>query len=91
MTALRQRYIADLRLRNKSPRTIETYVLRVFLFARVSASAQNRFSRNRDEVVLDRLQSLAGTLQVMPPEGTASATGRSSPGRTFAASVSSVD
>jgi integrase/recombinase XerD len=34
MTALRQRYIADLRLRNKSPRTIETYVLRVSLFAR---------------------------------------------------------
>jgi integrase/recombinase XerD len=34
MTALRQRYIADLRRRNKSPRTIETYVLRVALFAR---------------------------------------------------------
>ncbi len=34
MTALRQRYIGDLRLRNKSPRTIETYVLRVSLFAR---------------------------------------------------------
>jgi site-specific recombinase XerD len=34
MTALRQRYITDLRLRNKSPRTIETYVLRVSLFAR---------------------------------------------------------
>jgi site-specific recombinase XerD len=34
MTALRERYIADLRLRNKSPRTIETYVLRVSLFAR---------------------------------------------------------
>ena len=34
MTALRQRFVADLRLRNKSPRTIETYVLRVSLFAR---------------------------------------------------------
>lgn len=34
MTPLRQRFIDDLQLRNKSPRTIETYVLRVALFAR---------------------------------------------------------
>jgi len=34
MTPLRQRYVDDLRLRNKSPRTIETYVLRVALFAK---------------------------------------------------------
>src|SRR3954447_9213121 len=34
MTPLRQRYVDDLRVRNKSPRTIETYVLRVALFAR---------------------------------------------------------
>jgi hypothetical protein len=34
MSPLRRRFIDDLRLRNKSPRTIETYVLRVVLFAR---------------------------------------------------------
>jgi integrase/recombinase XerD len=34
MTPLRQRYVDDLRVRNKSPRTIESYVLRVVLFAR---------------------------------------------------------
>ena len=34
MTPLRQRYIVDLQLRNLPPRTIETYVLRVALFAK---------------------------------------------------------
>lgn len=34
MTPLRQRYMDDLRVRNKSPRTIETYVLRVAQFAK---------------------------------------------------------
>ena len=34
MTPLRQRFVDDLRLRNKSPRTIETYVLRVAQFAK---------------------------------------------------------
>ena len=34
MTPLRQRYVDDRRLRNKSPRTIETYVLRVAQFAK---------------------------------------------------------
>ena len=32
MSPLRRRYIDDLGLRNKSPRTIESYVLRVALF-----------------------------------------------------------
>ncbi len=34
VSPLRRRYIDDLRLRNKSPRTIETYVLRVVQFTR---------------------------------------------------------
>ena len=34
MSPLRRRYIDDLRLRNKSPRTIETDVLRVVPLAR---------------------------------------------------------
>ncbi len=34
MTPLRRRFIDDLWLRNKSPRTIETYVIRVALFAK---------------------------------------------------------
>lgn len=47
MTPLRQRFIDDLRLRNKSPRTIETYVLRVGLFAK-------NFGRS-PEVLFERL------------------------------------
>jgi hypothetical protein len=34
MTPLRRRYIDDLCMRNKSPRTIETYVLRVVQFSK---------------------------------------------------------
>jgi integrase/recombinase XerD len=34
MSPLRRRYVDDLRLRNRSPRTIETYVLRVVQFSR---------------------------------------------------------
>ncbi len=42
MTPLRQRYVDDLRLRNKSPRTIETYVLRVVQFAKHFAKVPER-------------------------------------------------
>ncbi len=49
MTPLRQRYSEDLRLRNKSPRTIETYVLRVALFARHFNKSPERIGKRRRE------------------------------------------
>lgn len=42
MTALRQRMIDDLKLRNYSPRTIETYVSRVAAFARFHGRAPDQ-------------------------------------------------
>jgi integrase/recombinase XerD len=50
MTPLRQRYVDDLRLRNKSPRTVETYVLRVALFAR-------HFRRSPEELGPEHLRA----------------------------------
>jgi len=50
MSPLRRRYIDDLRLRNKSPRTIETYVLRVALFAR-------HFGRSPEQLGPDEIRA----------------------------------
>jgi integrase/recombinase XerD len=50
MTPLRRRYIDDLRLRNKSPRTIETYVLRVAQFAK-------HFGRSPEQLGPDELRA----------------------------------
>lgn len=50
MSPLRRRYIDDLRLRNKSPRTIETYVLRVGLFAK-------HFGRSPEQLGPDEIRS----------------------------------
>lgn len=50
MTPLRQRYVDDLRLRNMSPRTIETYVLRVAQFAK-------HFGRSPEELGPEQLRA----------------------------------
>jgi site-specific recombinase XerD len=50
MTPLRQRYVDDLRVRNKSPRTIDTYVLRVALFAR-------HFKRSPDQLGAEHVRA----------------------------------
>lgn len=50
MTPLRQRFVDDLRLRNKSPRTIETYVLRVAQFAK-------HFGRSPEQLGPDQLRA----------------------------------
>ena len=50
MTPLRQRFVDDLRLRNKSPRTIETYVLRVAQFAK-------HFGRSPEQLGPDQLRT----------------------------------
>ena len=50
MTPLRRRFIDDLRLRNKSPRTIETYVLRVVQFAK-------HFGRSPEQLGPDELRA----------------------------------
>jgi len=50
VSPLRRRYIDDLRLRNKSPRTIETYVLRVVQFSR-------HFGRSPEQLGPDELRA----------------------------------
>jgi hypothetical protein len=46
MTPLRQRFVDDLKLRNRSPKTIETYVLHVARFAR-------HFGRSPEELSVE--------------------------------------
>lgn len=50
MTPLRRRYIDDLRVRNRSPRTIEAYVLRVAQFAK-------HFGRSPEELGADDVRA----------------------------------
>jgi hypothetical protein len=44
MTPLRQRFIHDLRLRNRSPRTIQTYVHHLKEFARFFKTSPDRLT-----------------------------------------------
>ena len=50
MFRLRRRYVDDLRLRDKSPRTIETYVLRVVKFSK-------HFGRSPEQLGPDQLRA----------------------------------
>ena len=47
MTPLRQRFIQDLQLRNRSPKTIEAYVFHVRNFARFFNTAPDQFNGER--------------------------------------------
>jgi integrase/recombinase XerD len=47
MTALRQRFIQDLQLRNRSPRTVEVYVHRLRQFARFFNQAPDQLGADQ--------------------------------------------